>query len=111
MTKKISNYISKMIAEQEPAKQHRKKYGKDIWLILLIVINFVLIISTWQALLAEPTNFATYFLLELVLIIMYIGRHAKVSDKVLRYLNISQYVLMGFILVLFIYNAFIYFFN
>ena len=111
MTKKISNNISKMKAEQEPAKKPRKKYGKDIWLILLIVINFVLIISTWQALLAEPTNFATYFLLELVLIIMYIGRHAKVSDKVLRYLNISQYVLMGFILVLFIYNAFIYFFN
>ena len=111
MTRKISNNISKMKAEKEPAKQPRKKYGKDIWLILLIVINFILIATTWNALLQQPSSFATYVLLEIVLVIMYIGRHAKIADKYIRYLNIAQYVLMGFILVLFIYNAFNYFFN
>lgn len=111
MTKRISNNISKMKAEQEPNKQPRKKYGKDYWLIILIVVNFFLIATTWEALLAQPTSFATYALLEVVLVIMYISRHAKIADKYIRYLNITQYVFMGFILVLFIFNAFNYFFN
>ena len=38
MSKRISNKITKT-KEQQNAPKEQKKYGKDIWLILLIVIN------------------------------------------------------------------------
>ena len=41
MSKRISNKITKT-KEQQNAPKEQKKYGKDIWLILLIVINFLL---------------------------------------------------------------------
>ena len=60
MSKRISNKIHKAKEEQQP--QEKKKYGKDIWLIILIALNFFLLATSWQMLLESPTNFATYFL-------------------------------------------------
>ena len=41
MSKRISNKIHKAKEEQQP--QEKKKYGKDIWLIILIELNIFLI--------------------------------------------------------------------
>ena len=49
MSKRISNKITKT-KEQQNAPKEQKKYGKDIWLILLIVINFLLLVTMWESL-------------------------------------------------------------
>lgn len=109
MSKRISNKIHKAKEEQQP--QEKKKYGKDIWLIILIALNFFLLATSWQILLESPTNFATYFLLEIVLIIMYVSRHANLSENVSKWLFRGQVFFMAIILILFIYNAGLYFMN
>ena len=48
MSKRISNKITKT-KEQQNAPKEQKKYGKDIWLILLIVINFLLLVTMWES--------------------------------------------------------------
>ena len=57
MTKRITNKINKAQQDREP-KQAEKKYGKDIWLIVLIVVNFLLIASYWRELIVTPINFS-----------------------------------------------------
>lgn len=110
MTRRIANKINKTKEEQQP-KQTKKNYGKDIWLIILIIVNFVLLVVSWQSLLVNPSNFAIYVFLEIVLVLMYITRHAKISEKLLNALNKAQYFCMALILVLFIYNVILYFTN
>ena len=107
MSKRISNKITKTKEQQNPPKE-QKRYGKDIWLLLLIVINFVLLITMWPSLMAAPTSFATYIFLEIALIVMYANRHAKVSENVKHWLFRTQIVCMVVILVLFLYNMFVY---
>ena len=110
MSKRISDRINEKKAQESP-KPEKKKYGRDIWLIVLIAINFFLLITSWQELLKAPASFATYVLLEVVLVVMYINRHAKVSETVSTWLTRAQFGLMGVILVLFIINAVNYFMN
>lgn len=110
ISKRISNKINKAKQEQQP-KETKKKYGRDIWLIVLIVVNFLLLITSWQNLLSSPTNFAAYFLLEIVLIVMYINRHANMSEKVAKWMYRTQIGLMAVILALFIITAIGYFVN
>lgn len=104
MSKKISNNITKTKEQQNPTPE-KKNYGKDIWLITLIVINFLLLVTMWQSLILAPTSFATYILLEFVLLIMYANRHAKVSEEIKTWLFRAQIFFMAIILILFIYNA------
>lgn len=59
----------------------------------------------------SPLNFTAYFLLEIVLIVMYINRHANMSEKVAKWMYRTQIGLMAVILVLFIINAIGYFAN
>lgn len=108
MSKRISDKINEKKAQESP-KQEKKKYGRDIWLIVLIAVNFILLITGWQALLEAPASFATYLLLEVVLVLMYVNRHAKVSETVSMWLMRVQWAFMAMILVLFIYNAVNYF--
>lgn len=104
MSKRISTNISKTKEAQNQPKEE-KKYGKDIWLIVLIAINFFLLITMWSSLIQTPTSFATYVLLEIALIIMYINRHAKLPENTKRLLFAAQIFFMALILVLFLYNA------
>lgn len=110
MSKRISNKIIKA-KEQQNTPKEQKKYGKDIWLILLIVINFLLLVTTWQSLILVPTSFATYLVLEIALVIMYANRHAKVSENVRQWLYRAQIFFMGIILLLFLYTVIGYIFN
>lgn len=110
MSKRISNKINKAKQEQQP-KETKKKYGKDIWLILLIIVNFFLLITGWQTLLQAPASFATYLLLEVVLVIMYVNRHVELSENVGKWLFRVQVFFMAIILILFAYNAITYFMN
>ncbi len=110
MTRRITNKINKTKETQQP-KKNEKKYGKDIWLIALIIVNFVLLAISWQTLLLAPTNLAIYVILEIVMIVMYVNRHAKLSEEVSKWLDRIQYFFMAIILVLFIYNCVIYFTN
>lgn len=110
MSKRISNKITKT-KEQQNAPEEQKKYGKDIWLISLMVINFILLVTMWESLILSPISFATYFILEIALIIMYINRHAKVSEKVKDLLFKAQIFCMGIILLLFLYTVITYIFN
>ena len=59
MSKRISNKITKT-KEQQNAPKEQKKYGKDIWLILLIVINFLLLVTMWESLILAPISFASF---------------------------------------------------
>ena len=105
MSKRISNKITKT-KEQQNAPKEQKKYGKDIWLILLIVINFLLLVTMWESLIL-----ATYLVLEIALVIMYANRHAKVSDNVREWLYKAQIFFMGIILLLFLYTVVAYIFG
>lgn len=110
MSKRISNKITKT-KEQQNAPKEQKKYGKDIWLILLIVINFLLLVTMWESLILAPISFATYLVLEIALVIMYANRHAKVSDNVREWLYKAQIFFMGIILLLFLYTVVSYIFS
>lgn len=110
MSKRISNKITKT-KEQQNAPKEQKKYGKDIWLILLIVINFLLLVTMWKSLILAPISFATYLVLEIALVIMYANRHAKVSDNVREWLYKAQIFFMGIILLLFLYTVVAYIFG
>ncbi len=108
MTKRITNKINEKKAQEQP-KETKKKYGRDIWLIILIVVNFFLLATGWQTLLDAPASLATYLLLEVVLIIMYASRHANVSEEIQKWLVRAQFFFMAIIVVLFCYNAYEYF--
>lgn len=108
MSKRISNKINEKKAQESP-QQEKKKAGKDIWLIVLICINFVLLVTGWQELIKTPASFATYVLLQIVLVIMYVNRHAKLSEIAAKWLFRVQICLMGMILALFLYNIYSYF--
>ena len=88
--------------------KEQKKYGKDIWLILLIVINFLLLVTMWEKFNFSSNKLATYLVLEIALVIMYANRHAKVSDNVREWLYKAQIFFMGIILLLFLYTVVAY---
>lgn len=110
MTKRISTNITRTKeAQNQPTAV--KKASKDIWLLILIAINFFLLITMWPSLIEAPTSFATYVLLEIALIIMYVNRHAKLPEETRRLLLAAQVFFMALILVLFLYNAASYIFS
>ena len=84
MSKRISNKITKT-KEQQNAPKEQKKYGKDIWLILLIVINFLLLVTMWESLILAPISFATYFYSYIQYLLIYSVKIKYKTKRLVRY--------------------------
>ncbi|MDQ0204694.1 hypothetical protein [Pectinatus haikarae] len=100
-SKRISEKIEKTKGSAAPPQ---KKAGRDILLIVLIVINIVFLIIGWPQL--ANIDRGIYILLEGALISIYAQRHADLSEKYSEYVKYLSFIFMGLAFLLFIYSAY-----
>ncbi len=100
-SKKISHKIEKKKQKEQPIP---KKPGRDLFLLALIGINFVLLVAGWQQLPAMDKG--TYVLMEIALCAIYTQRHREMSSKandIVKYIGIFSMVAA---VVLFLINCY-----
>ena len=103
MSKRISSNATKVRQANAPAP--KKKPGKDYWIIALIIINGLLILTSWTLISKEPFSFATSVVLEAILVIMYSRRHYEFKEQTEKWLAWTQYACMAIIIMLFLYTT------
>lgn len=100
-SKKISEKIEKAKGSTAPPP---KKAGRDILLIILIIINFVFLVLGWPQLINIDKGI--YILLEGALLSIYAQRHADLNEKASEYVKYLSFIFMGLAFALFIYSVY-----
>lgn len=103
-SKRISEKIEKQKKSAKPAPE---KPGKDILLIILIVINFIFLIASWPAL--PLIDKSVYIAIEITLLSRYALRHAELHEKVATYVKYLSYVCLVLAFILFIISLYMHY--
>ena len=110
MSKQYKKMQKKLYPQQEdPHAKEKEKIGKDYLLMTTICFTFVVTIVGWSQF--DNLNRAMYPLLTLSLLLTYLCRHAKVSEKVRAYLNSASLGSMGLAVAMFLIAMYYQFFG
>ena len=110
MSKQYKKMQKKLYPQQEdPKAKERAKIGKDYLLLTIICFTFVVTIFGWDHF--DTMNRAMYLLLTFSLLLTYLTRHAKVSEKVQAYLNSASLGSMGLAVAMFLIALYYQFFG
>lgn len=101
LQKKIQHNAQKIKSEMDKPKRVKKNYGKDYWLIIMILINLALILMSTPLIEEQPVSFAASIFLEVLLVNMYLLRHYDFGEKTEMWMTRLQYGGMLVLVVLF----------
>ena len=101
MSKQYKKMQKKLYPQQDdPKAKEKAKIGKDYLLLTIICFTFVVTVVGWPHF--DNMNRAMYLLLTISLLLTYLCRHARVSEKVRTYLNSASLGSMGLAVAMFL---------